>query len=102
VADSKRDDSPIPLSWQDSNVQDLSFNVILLSVFLGALALVGLIVTSNLLWIAPLACVAAALCVNHRTRQATRLSQVAILGAITLALLIGAGVLGGLITDASH
>ncbi|SDH48592.1 hypothetical protein SAMN05192558_102109 [Actinokineospora alba] len=104
MVDSKRnnrpDDSPIPLVWQDGLVKTGSLNAMILGVFIAAFTVVGLVVAPHWLWAAPLACTAAAFGVNHRMRQATRYSQVAVLGAITLALLIGAGTLLVLIAQA--
>lgn len=106
MADSKRnnrpDDSPIPLVWQDGLVKTGSLNAIILAVFIAAFTVVGLVVAPHWTWAAPLACTAAALGVNHRMRQATRYSQVAVLGAITLALLIGSGALLVLIAQAKR
>jgi hypothetical protein len=104
VADSKRnnqpDGSPIPLVWQDGLVKNGSLNAIILAIFITAFTVVGLVVAPHWTWAAPLACAAAALGFNHRMRQATRYSQVAVLGAITLALLIGAGTFLVLIAQA--
>lgn len=87
------DDSPLPLAWQDGIVKNGSLNAAILSFFLGALAVVGLVAHPDWLWAAPITCTAAALTANYRLRHATRYREVAIFGAVTLVLLIGAGAL---------
>ena len=96
--DDQNDDNPVPLSWQDSIVKSGSISAILLAlVFLGVAGL-GLVRYPHWLWALPIVPVAAALIVNQRMRRATRYGQVAITGAVTLALLVAGGVALVLIT----
>ncbi|MBC6448776.1 hypothetical protein [Actinokineospora xionganensis] len=87
------DDSLLPLAWQDGIVKSGSLYAMILSFFLGALAVVGLVVHPDWSWVAPITCTVAALAANYRLRHAIRYRQVAVFGVITLVLLVGAGAL---------
>jgi integral membrane sensor domain MASE1 len=95
VAANGRPDRPeqVPVLGHDSILRNAYVGAWILGVVLGGLSMFGVIRYPHWVWMAPIACAVLALVANQRIRSATGRAEVLVLGVLTLALLIGAGVL---------
>jgi hypothetical protein len=87
------DDAEVPVLLHDAILRNAHVGALILGLVLGGLSVFGLIRWPHGVWAAPIACAALALGANQRLRHATGRVEVILLGVLTLALLIGAGLL---------
>jgi len=85
----------VPLLWHDSILRNAYVGGWILGLLFGGLSVVGVIRYPHWIWVAPIACAVLALVANQRIRGTTERVAIIVLGVLTLALLVGAGVLAG-------
>ena len=96
MSNSSRTSDEGPLYWQSAVLRQACFSALLISVALGALAVLGLVVRPHWLWAVPIVCVALSVVLALRLRLATTRGTVAILSATVFVLVVAAGCLAGL------
>ena len=96
------DEAPVPVYWQSAILRQAWFSALLISLVLGALAVLGLFVRPHWLWVVPIACAVLSLICTVRLRFTTARSMVAVLSVAVLVLVVAAGSLAGLAAHLTH